>query len=127
MIKVRHFNPDDFPPVQEIYRQGIESGNATFETQVKSWSQWHQAMLEPCRLVAVQNDQLLGWAALSPISSRAVYRGVAEVSIYIAISAQGQGIGRLLMSQLITESESHGIWTLQAAIFPENEASINLH
>jgi len=127
MVTIRQFTPDDFPPVQEIYRQGIDSGNATFETQVKSWQQWHQAMLEPCRLVAAQNGQILGWAALSPISARAVYSGVAEVSVYIAADARGRGLGRQLMTQLITESEANNIWTLQAAIFPENDASIGLH
>ncbi|WP_348650720.1 N-acetyltransferase family protein [Thalassomonas sp. RHCl1] len=127
MITVRQFTKNDFPAVQEIYRQGINSGNATFETRVKSWQQWHQAMLEPCRLVAEKDGNILGWASLSPISARAVYSGVAEVSIYIADSAQGQGIGRQLMSQLITMSEAHNLWTLQAAIFPENKASIHLH
>ncbi|WDE13789.1 GNAT family N-acetyltransferase [Thalassomonas haliotis] len=127
MIRVRQFIPNDFPVVQEIYQQGINSGNATFETQVKSWQQWHQAMLKPCRLIAEKEGEILGWAALSPISARPVYGGVAEVSVYTAASARGQGIGKQLMSQLITSSEEHNIWTLQAAIFPENKASIILH
>ena len=118
--------PEHWQSVREIYRQGIETENATFETQLPDWEKWDATHRKDCRLVAFGN-QVMGWAALSPVSARHVYRGVAEVSVYIASEARGRGIGKALLTALIHESESNGVWTLQAGIFPENTASIALH
>jgi phosphinothricin acetyltransferase len=117
----------DWPGVARIYAQGIEGGNATFEEQVPDWPEWDAAHIETCRLVADRDGEVVAWAALSQVSKRAVYRGVAEVSIYVGSEAQGMGIGSRLLAVLIQESESAGYWTLQTAIFPENHASISLH
>jgi L-amino acid N-acyltransferase YncA len=127
MAFIRYFEQNDFNSVKDIYQQGIDSGDATFETYAKEWDEWNNSMLKACRLVAVENDQVVGWAALSLVSSRWVYRGVAEVSVYVANEAQGKGIGHTLLSNLVEESEKEGFWTLQAGIFPENERSIALH
>jgi len=117
----------DWPAVSRIYRQGIDTGDATFETAVPEWPEWDSAHLLHSRIVARDGEQAGGWAALSPVSRRAVYSGVAEVSIYIAEEHRGQGLGRLLLAALVKESEAHGIWTLQAGIFVENRASCVLH
>jgi L-amino acid N-acyltransferase YncA len=118
----------DWPEVARVYIEGIETVMATFETTAPSWEEWNAAHLPFARLVASDRDStLLGWAALSRVSARPVYSGVAEVSVYIAQDARGRGIGKTLLQQLIRESETNGIWTLQAGIFPENEASIGLH
>jgi len=127
MVSIRPYTKEDFAAVQAIYQEGINTGNATFQQQAKSESEWESSMLPECRLVAEQNGQIVGWAALSSVSSRAVYAGVCEVSVYVKAVAQGLGVGRALLQRLITESEYHDIWTLQAGIFPENEASIKLH
>jgi phosphinothricin acetyltransferase len=120
--------PADWPSVCSIYEEGIASGNATFETKPPTWKQWDRAHLASCRLVAVDQDGVvLGWAAMSAVSARAVYRGVCEESVYVAESARGKGVGRLLLERLIADSEAEGRWTLQAGIFPENKASIALH
>lgn len=124
---IRKFHHTDYPYVKEIYQQGIDTGDATFQLTAKHWDEWNNSMLEHSRIVAVENNNVLGWAALSPISNRQVYSGVAEVSVYVAISAQGKGIGQKLLSHLIVESENNNIWMLQAAIFPENISSIKLH
>ena len=117
-----------WPAVKAIYEAGIATGNATFETQAPAWQAWDTAHLGHCRLVAVDAaGTVLGWAALSPASGRCVYGGVAEISVYIAADARGQGVGRALLQALIAESEAHGIWTLQAGTFEENKASIGLH
>lgn len=119
---------DNFSNVAEIYNEGIATGMATFETTIPSWETWDQSHLPYGRIsVLDENGQMLGWAALSPVSSRCVYGGVAEVSVYVADVARGQGIGSLLLKTLISESEKNNIWTLQSGIFPENEASIALH
>ena len=119
--------PEDWPAVCEIYRQGIATGNATFETEPPDWQKWNDSHRPDCRLVARErktldcsDGELLGWAALRPVSSRRVYAGVAEVSVYVAETARARGIGRLLLQSLIEESERQGIWTLQSGIFPEN-------
>ena len=113
--------------VRAIFAQGIATGNATFETSVPSWQDWDARHLSSCRLVALRDGEVLGWAALSPVSMRQVYRGVAEVSVYIAEHGRGRQVGTALLEALVAESERNGIWTLQAGIFPENAASIRLH
>lgn len=117
----------DWEQVRSIYLEGIRSGNSTFETDAPSWEQWNEGHLPSARLVMRDEDMVLGWAALSPVSKRDVYRGVAEVTVYVTESARGKGIGRALLEALIVESEKNGIWTLQASIFPENPASVELH
>lgn len=117
----------DWEEVAKIYAEGIATGYATFEHQIPTYQNWNNSHLKACRLVAEQDDLVLGWAALSPVSGRCVYGGVAEVSIYIGATARGKGIGNALFSQLIEQSEKEGYWTLQSGIFPENEASIKLH
>lgn len=133
--------PDLWPAVREIYRQGIATDNATFETELPGWETWDRSHHQNCRLIALKpgdaavpeilvsldGTDVLGWAALSPISSRRAYAGVAEVSVYVAESARGRGVGKALLQSLVHASEASGIWTLQAGIFPENVASIALH
>lgn len=117
----------DWPQVVKIYEQGIAGGQATFETEAPTWERWDAGHRRDCRLVARAGDRVLGWAALSPVSSRPAYAGVAEVSVYVGADEQGRGIGRALLGALIERSEELGVWTLQAAIFPENQASVTLH
>lgn len=119
--------PEDWPAVRAIYLEGIATKNATFETGAPEWEKWDSSHLKTCRLVARLNGQVVGWAALSPVSSRCVYAGVAEESIYISEVARGQGVGKKLLNALVDASERAGIWTLQTGIFPENEISIRLH
>jgi L-amino acid N-acyltransferase YncA len=126
-LEIKAMAPGDWPRVRAIYLEGIATGNATFEQSAPEWAKWDAGHLAAARLVARSGNEVLGWAALSPVSSRAVYAGVAEVSIYVGESARGHGVGRELMARLIAESEAAGIWTLQAGIFPENTASIALH
>lgn len=128
-IEIVPMSADDWPAVSDIYASGIATAQATFQTSVPTWSEWHASHLEPCRLVARKREdgEVVGWAALTRVSSRWVYAGVAEVSIYIGADARGQGVGRSLLEKLIEESEREGIWTLQSGIFPENEASVALH
>ena len=113
--------------VRAIYLEGIATRNATFETSAPEWEKWDSSHRADCRLVARQGSGILGWAALSPVSGRCVYVGVAEVSIYITAAARGQGVGRALLTQLVNESEAAGLWTLQAGILRENAASRALH
>lgn len=117
----------DWPAVREIYREGIETGNATFQNDVPDWPEWDAGHLPHSRLTIGARETVCGWAALSAVSRRACYAGVAEVSIYVGTAYRGQGLGRQLLSALVAESEANGIWTLQAGIFPENHASIVLH
>ena len=117
----------DWEQVRAIYLEGIRSGHSTFETEAPSWEKWDEGHLQFARLVMRDGETVLGWAALSPVSKRHVYRGVAEVTVYVSENAQGQGIGRTLLEALIDESEKNDIWTLQASIFPENTASVQLH
>lgn len=124
---LRSLTEDDWPAVADIYFQGIATDHATFEQEVPSYSAWDKAHRKNCRIVAEHEGKLLGWTALSPVSNRYVYRGVAEVSIYISTAHRGKGVGLVLMEQLIMESEQAGYWTLQSGIFPENIASIRLH
>jgi L-amino acid N-acyltransferase YncA len=125
--KITPMKPEDWPTVREIYREGIATGNATFEIDLPAWEKWDAAHRKDCRLLARNAEQIFGWAALSPVSARRVYSGVAEVSVYVAASARGVGVGKTLLQALIEESERNEIWTLQAGIFPENTASVTLH
>jgi len=118
---------EDWEQVRAIYLEGIATGVATFETDAPVWEKWDAGHLRQPRLVARDGDRILGWAALSPVSDRCVYGGVAEVSVYIWEGGRGRGVGRALLSALVEASERNGIWTLQAGVFPENEASIRLH
>ena len=116
-----------YPEIANIYLEGIVTGNATFETKAPTWVFWDANHLQHSRLALFYKNNLVGWAALSAVSSRCVYKGVAEVSIYIANNFRGKGFGKFLMQQLISESEKNNLWTLQAGIFPENIGSIKLH
>jgi len=119
--------PDDWKSVRIIYQQGIDTGQATFETAVPTWEEWDAGKRSDCRLIAEKQEKIVGWAALSPTSHREVYAGVAEVSIYVLAGNRGQGIGKALMYALIKASEHAGIWTLQSSVFPENKGTIALH
>lgn len=113
--------------VRAIYEAGIATGLATFETAAPEWSTWDANHRPECRRVVKRDGQVVGWAALKPTSSRYAYRGVAEISIYIAPEARRQGVGRALLRDMVACSEANGVWTLQATVFPENEASLHLH
>lgn len=126
-VNIAEMLPDDREQVAAIYQEGINTGNATFETCAPSWDIWNSSHLPQCRLVARDGDRILGWAALSPATNRCVYAGVAEVSVYIGKDHRGKGFGNALLEALIGHSEKNGLWTLQAGIFPENLASISLH
>ena len=128
-ITIRQMAPVDWESVRSIYLEGLATGDATFETEAPCWEKWDVSHLSAPRLVAVSQSDggVIGWAALAPVSSRAVYRGVAEVSVYVADPFRGKGVGKALLEQIIGESEAKGIWTLQASVFPENIASLKLH
>jgi phosphinothricin acetyltransferase len=119
--------PHDWEAVRAIYQEGIDTGQATFETTVPSWEEWNARKLAGPRLLARLQETIVGWAALSPVSKRPVYAGIAEVSIYVAADVRGQGIGKALLRELIARSERRGLWMLQAVMFPENMASVALH
>jgi L-amino acid N-acyltransferase YncA len=125
-VAVRELRPDDWPAVREIYEDGLRGGDATFETELPSWERW-DARHSGLRLVAERDSSVVGWAALSPASSRHCYRGVGEVSVYVAEEARGAGVGQSLLDELVQRSELAGYWTLTAGVFPENEASLRLH
>ncbi|UOY08414.1 N-acetyltransferase family protein [Muricauda sp. SCSIO 64092] len=124
---IRDMTQSDWSDVARIYTEGIATGYATFETNVPQYGDWDKAHIKLCRLIAEEDGSIQGWAALSPVSSRCVYGGVAEISIYIGENARGKGVGKVLLARLIEESEQAGYWTLQSGIFPENKASIKLH
>ena len=124
---IRSMMDEDWPSIADIYKQGIETGNATFEAEVPSWDKWNSAHLQRCRIVGIAGGTIIGWAALTPVSGRRVYAGVAEVSVYVSGKFQGLKIGTKLLERLIAESEVHGIWTLQAVIFRQNKASLKIH
>lgn len=125
---VADMTADDWEQVRSIYLEGIATGHATFETTAPTWEQWDAGHLRKARLVARgEAGDILGWAALSRVSDRCVYGGVAEVSVYVGERGRGRGVGRALLEALIAASEQHEIWTLQAGVFPENAASIKLH
>lgn len=126
-IIIEAMRADDWERVRAIYLEGIATGDATFETDAPAFEAWDAAHLRECRLVARSGEEIAGWAALSPVSSRCVYGGVAEVSVYVAASARGRGVGRALLASLVEESERKNLWTLQAGVLAENGASIRLH
>ena len=126
-VVIESMTADNWLAVRAVYLEGIATGEATFETEAPSWEAWDAAHLSFARLVARDGDNVSGWAALSPISQRKAYLGVAEVSVYVAASSRGKGVGKALLERLIQESERNGIWTLQAAVFPENAATLALH
>ena len=126
-IRIRPMNSEDWRAVARIYEEGMNTGFATFETQVPNYEAWDSAHMKLCRIVATTRNTVLGWAALSPVSSRCVYGGVAEVSVYVGENSWKKGVGQLLMEALIHLSEKEGLWTLQSGIFPENKGSILLH
>jgi L-amino acid N-acyltransferase YncA len=126
-LEIAEMSLADRDHVLRIYLEGIATGQATFETDAPSWEEWDGGHLPFARLVAILDGGVKGWAALSSVSRRAVYCGVAEVSVYVGRNWRGQGVGRVLLEKLIEASEKNGIWTLQASIFPENEASLALH
>ncbi len=126
-MRLRPLTASDWPAVAEIYRQGIAAGDATFETEVPTWESWDGSRHPKCRLVAERKGSVVGFAAVSPVSRREVYSGVAEVMVYVAEAARGQGIGGRLLGALAKCTESESLWTLQASIFPENVASIRAH
>jgi L-amino acid N-acyltransferase YncA len=116
-----------WPAVRAIYEEGIATGDATFETAAPAWAAWDRGHLPGHRLVATQDGRVVGWAALSPVSDRCAYAGVAEASVYVAAAAVGRGVGRALLDRLVAGAEAAGIWTVQAGVFPENRASLALH
>ncbi len=126
-IQITYFTEAEWPTISTIYKEGIDTKMATFETRIPSWKTWDMSHIKSCRLKAIIKDEIAGWAALSPTSKREVYKGVAEVSIYITSRFRNLGVGKLLLSRLIEESEAEGFWTLQASIFSNNIASIALH
>ena len=125
-MTLRGLHPEDWPAVRTIYEEGIRAGDATFETEPPSWERWDAAHPK-VRLVAEHDGSVVGWAALSPVSDRCCYEGVAEVSVYVAEASRGGGVGRMLLERLVERSEEIGYWTLTAGVFPENEASLRLH
>lgn len=123
-ISIRKMKNEDWPQVRDIYQEGMDTGNATFESEAPDWEQWDKGHLSDCRLVAKSGEKIAGWVALSSVSNRCVYKGVAELSLYVGDSFRGQGIGTALLKATIEESQRAGIWTLQSGTFPENVASI---
>lgn len=126
-MQITTLQPAHWDAVKKIYEEGIATGNATFQTEAPSWEEWDKAHSAKPRLVAVENNEVLGWAAITPVSGRCVYAGVGEVSVYVSADARGKGVGKKLLQALTGESEKENFWTLQAGIFPENAASIALH
>jgi L-amino acid N-acyltransferase YncA len=124
---IRALEATDWPAVRSIFEEGIATGQATFEAEAPSWEAWDGAHLREPRLVADEDGTVVAWAALSAVSGRCVYRGVVESSIYVTREARGRGVGRTLLTRLVENTERAGIWTIEAGIFPENRASVNLH
>ncbi|MEP2278063.1 N-acetyltransferase family protein [Maribacter sp.] len=126
-ITIRTMLSTDWESVAKIYQEGIATGIATFETNVPTYETWNSAHMSTCRFVAENKDDILGWVALSPVSNRCVYGGVAEISVYISSNSRGKGLGKLLLEHVIATSEQEGIWTLQSGVFPTNYGSIKVH
>ena len=127
MMEIQILTADHGDAVKKIHEEGIATGIATFETSSPSWEEWDRNHLPYARFVATDGKSVLGWAALTPVSSRCVYAGVAEISVYVSSEARGKGVGKALLLKLIEESEQHKLWTLQAGIIADNKASITLH
>ena len=127
MIEIKPMVTIHWKEVKRIYEEGIATGNATFQTTAPGWEEWDKAHIQSGRLIAVDEGRIIGWAALSPVSDRCVYGGVAEVSVYVSSTARGKGVGKELLRNLVENSELNHFWTLQAGIFPENKASIRIH
>ena len=127
IMQIKNISQRIYDQVAAIYQQGIATGIATFQNDVPGWESWDKSHLPNCRIAAFVNDEMAGWAALTPVSSRCVYAGVAEVSVYISENYRGKGVGELLLNTLIAQSEAAGLWTLQSGIFRENIGSIRLH
>jgi L-amino acid N-acyltransferase YncA len=127
VVEIRSMTAADWPAVEAIYSEGIATGDATFETAPPSWEEFDAGRLAEQRIVAVDDGAIVGWAALSPTSSRACYAGVVEHSVYVAERARGRGVGRALMEALVLRADEGGLWTIQTSIFPENTASVALH
>ncbi|AZA79700.1 MULTISPECIES: GNAT family N-acetyltransferase [Weeksellaceae] len=126
-MKIKPITKDNFSELVEIYSQGLATNIATFQNDLPLWQDWDKGHLDFCRISIYENNEMLGWTALSPVSNRCVYSGLAEVSIYVATIARGKGIGEMLLNELIKQSELNEIWTLQSGIFAENRGSIKLH
>lgn len=127
MITFNTIHSNNWTAVKQIYEEGIATGNATFQQSAPDWDEWNNNHLQHSRIAAKEDGKILGWAALTPVSARCVYAGVAEVSVYVGDKARGKGLGKQLLQKLIEESEANNMWTLQARIFPENLASIKIH
>jgi L-amino acid N-acyltransferase YncA len=127
VVEIRALTREDWPAVEAIYAEGIATGNATFETGTPSWEAFDASRLADHRLVAVEGGEIVGWATLSPTSSRRCYAGVVESSVYVTGNARGRGVGRALMEALIAGADAAGLWTIETGMFPENEASVALH
>ena len=127
-VAIRAMEPRDWPDVRRIYQEGIDTGDATFEAEAPDWEYFDRSRLPRHRLVAESTEgRVLGWAAASPVSARPVYSGVVEHSVYVTAEARGRGLGTVLLRALADSTEADGIWTIQASVFPENEASLKLH
>jgi len=127
MISIEQMKASHWRDVKRIYEEGIQTGNATFEQQSPDWETWNKNHLEHSRIVALVDDEVAGWAALTAVSGRCIYAGVGEISVYVAEKFRGQKIGNALLQELVKQSEQNNIWTLQAGIFPENTGSIKIH
>lgn len=127
MITIEKLTQADWPVVKAIYEEGIQTGNATFEQSAPEWDIWDSSHLKTGRIIAKEDNNIIGWAALTAVSGRCVYAGVAEVSVYVSAIARGKGIGKILLQKLVADSELNNLWTLQAGIFPENIPSIKIH
>ncbi|MEO6489258.1 MAG: N-acetyltransferase family protein [Ferruginibacter sp.] len=126
-MKIIEMLPEHWDAVRQIYREGIDTGHATFETSVPGWKDWDNSHLKEPRIISIEGSEILGWGALTPVSGRCIYAGVAEISVYIRESARGKGLGKMLLQALIDKSEELNLWTLQAGIFLENIASVKMH
>ena len=126
-VSIEEFRPEHWPGVVRVYEEGIATRNATFDTEAPTWDAWDSSHLPEHRLVALRDGEVVGWAAVSPVSERSCYAGVVENSVYVAETARGRGVGRRLLEELIASTEAAGIWTIEAGMFPENAGSIRLH